>query len=199
MEEPTCAICLSDLSSRQRKLHTTTCGHVFHETCFEQIKRPNDEPFTTLNCPCCRAEIEPSMKVQIRDFDVRIRELSDYVRMCPLVQQVYIAQQNDRIRELQEALDEAKKKKRIVTAELADTNRHNKQVLENHKMARKLLYDNLQQEMEEHRRKKSDMRAEKKQAKDAESVLPAAVAGAVVGPKKVKIRVVPPVSTGDGV
>jgi adenine-specific DNA glycosylase len=130
------------------------------------------------------------MKVQIRDFDVRIRELSDYVRMCPLVQQVYIAQQNDRIRELQEALDEAKKKKRIVTAELVDTNRHNKQVLENHKMARKLLYDNLQQEMEEHRRKKSDMRAEKKQAKDA---------AAVVGPKKVKIRVVPPVSTGDGV
>jgi hypothetical protein len=140
-------------------LHTTECGHVFHETCFEKIRRDEDNK---LNCPCCRGEVKPALKQQIRDIDAGIHEMVEYIRMYPMIQRSYIEQQNIRIRELEAALREAKENKRIVSNELMSANKHNKLLLDNCRLHRKNMHDQYQKELEEHRKKKAEVRSQKK-------------------------------------
>ena len=161
-EEDCCAICLTGLCVRQRKLHTTECGHVFHEGCFEKIKGE-------LTCPCCRAEVQPVLKQQIREMSKSIKDMAEYVRTFPLIQQQYIEIQNKKIAELENQLREAKMRKRTVSIELSDSNRHNKQVLDRFKAKKKLLLEKLNREMVEYKNKKAEMRASTKAMKIAKN------------------------------
>ena len=154
MEEECCAICLSSLQSRQRKLHTTECGHVFHETCFEKIKGD-------LTCPCCRAVVQPLLKQQIRSMDDSIRDMAEYVRMFPAMYQSYMSCQNAKIAELEQNLREAKERKRIVHVELTDSHRHNKLVLEKCKATKKAMVEQQRAEHLEYQKKRAETRAQR--------------------------------------
>jgi len=160
MSDDCCAICLSGLQARQRKLHTTECGHVFHETCFEKIRGE-------LKCPCCRTEVKPLLKQQIQLIDQSIKEMGEYIRMFPAMYQSYMAHQNAKVEELEEKLRQAKHTKRLVSAELCDANKYNKAVLEQYKMTKKSMLDQQREELAEHQRKKADIRSEAKAKKQA--------------------------------
>lgn len=158
MEEDCCAICLSGLCLRQRKLHTTECGHIFHEGCFEKIKGE-------LKCPCCRMQVQPVLKQQIRDISKIIKDTAEYVRTFPTTQKQYIEIQNKKIAELEKQLIEAKKRKRIVSFELNETNLYNKRVLAQYKAKKKLLFEKLNRELDEYKKSKAEMRSNTKAIK----------------------------------
>jgi hypothetical protein len=163
--EETCAICLSDLQCRQRKLHTTDCGHVFHETCFEKIKDAR------LRCPYCRSETKPLIKQQIRVIDHSIKELSEYINVYPTSHKSYVEKQNARIQELEEMLKTAKQTKRIVITELSKANKYNKEILENHKLSKRILVEKQREEMEEFQRKRAEARNTKKTIKITKGIV----------------------------
>lgn len=160
MTDDCCSICLSGLQAYHRKLHTTECGHVFHETCFEKIRGE-------LKCPCCRAVVKPLLKQQIQLMDQSIKEMGEYIRMFPAMYQSYMAYQNAKVEELEEKLREAKQIKRLVSAELCDANKHNKGVLEQYKITKRSMVDQHREELAEHQRKKTAIRVEAKAKKQA--------------------------------
>jgi hypothetical protein len=160
-----CAICLNSLyhSNRLRKLHTTDCGHTFHETCFDKVKpKYEEDKIHRMACPCCRSETKPILKQQIRNMDNIIKELCESTRMCPLVQKSYIEIQNLKIKELEQLLQEAKEHKKIVVSELNQSNKKAKEVLETYKLSRKQLQEKLREELVEFQKKKTLIRDSKK-------------------------------------
>ena len=157
-----CAICLCSLQAYQRKLHTTECGHVFHEKCFEKITGE-------LKCPCCRAEVLPLLKQQIRIIDHSIKDMTEYIRMFPMLHQTCMVHQNGKIQELEEELRKAKQTKRVVSDELYKTNKYNKQILEQYKITKKSMLEQQREELAEYQRKKAEIRSEAKTKKQAKN------------------------------
>ena len=160
MEEDCCAICLCSLKAYQKKLHTTECGHIFHEKCFEKITGE-------LKCPCCRAETQPLLKHQIRIMDHSIKDMAECIRMFPTFHHSCMAYQSDMIRDLEEQLRKAKLTKRMVSDELHNSNKHNKHILEQYKITKKQLLDQQREELSEYQRKKAEIRNEKKSKNQA--------------------------------
>lgn len=155
-----CAICLCSLKSYQRKLHKTECGHVFHETCFEKITGE-------LRCPCCRGEVQPVLKQQIRIMDHSIKDMSECIRMFPMLHKVCMEHQNEKIQELEEELRKAKHTKRVVSDELYKTNKYNKSILEQYKITKKSMLEQQREELAEYQSKKAAIRSEAKSKKQA--------------------------------
>ena len=156
-----CAICLNKLQHRNRKLHTTVCGHVFHETCFEKLNADQE-----LRCPYCRTETPPLVKQQINIFNHSIKELVEHIRIYPLMSKSYMLHHNTKIKELEEKLRQAKETKRVVLSELYDANQHNRILLVRYKKAKKDLLEQQHIELMEYQSKKKAIReAKKKQIK----------------------------------
>ena len=154
-EDVICAICLGSVGSYHRKNHTTDCGHIFHESCFEKVKYTcHADGGQSLLCPCCRSETAPVLKQQIREMDVSIKQASEYVRMYPMMQQSYIEHQQVKIKYLEEMLREAKHNKRLVFMELAASKRHNKEILENYKYSKRILQEKLRVDLAEFKKKR---------------------------------------------
>lgn len=55
-EGDTCPICMDPIRSR-RKIHTTSCDHSFHLTCFRRLN--------STKCPCCREDQIPTLEHRI--------------------------------------------------------------------------------------------------------------------------------------
>ena len=155
-----CAICLNGLHHRNRKLHTTICGHVFHETCFEKLNVDQE-----LKCPYCRTETPPLTKQQIQIFSLSIKELVEHIRIYPLMCKSYITHHNTKIKELEDMLRQAKETKRVVLSELHNANQHNRNLLASYKLAKKELVDQQQREFMEFQSQKKAIREAKKQSK----------------------------------
>lgn len=156
-----CAICLNSLhhSKRLRKLHTTDCGHTFHETCFDKVKpKCEEDKIHIMMCPCCRSETKPILKQQIRNMDNIIKDMCENTRMSPFVQKSYVEMQTLKIKELEQMLQEAKEHKRIVVSELNQANKKAKEVLETYKLSRKQLQEKLREELAEFQKKKTIIR-----------------------------------------
>ena len=112
-----------------------------------------------LTCPCCRAEVQPVLKQQIRNLEQAIKDMAEYCRLFPAIQQQYIVIQNEKIAKLEEELRQAKANKRLVSAELSESNRHNKEILENLKSTKKSLLEKQRVELIEYQKKKAEMRS----------------------------------------
>jgi len=132
-EKEACAICLDVLNFKNKKIHTTSCGHRFHETCFEKLKNTvktvtlptgGTVEHKILSCPCCRTEIDPTLKQKIKDIRVALKEVSDDVRDYNHIYNLQIQCQNEVIRNLENALRQAKQTKRIVNQEMTNATRY---------------------------------------------------------------------------
>jgi gluconate kinase len=62
-----CPICMENLKFNNRKIHTTSCNHKFHEMCFKKVKNGA--------CPCCRAIIPLGIAIVISNIKTEIRDV----------------------------------------------------------------------------------------------------------------------------
>jgi hypothetical protein len=62
-----CPICMENLKFNNRKIHTTSCNHKFHEMCFKKVKNSA--------CPCCRAVIPQGIAIVISNIKTEIRDV----------------------------------------------------------------------------------------------------------------------------
>jgi hypothetical protein len=68
-----CPICMENLKFNNRKIHTTSCNHKFHEMCFKKVKEGA--------CPCCRAIIPQGIAIVISNIKTEIRDVKSALTM----------------------------------------------------------------------------------------------------------------------
>ena len=157
-----CAICLCSLQAYQRKLHTTECGHVFHEKCFEKITG-------NLKCPYCRCEVQPVLKQQIQMVDNSIKYATEEIRMFPMLHKACMENQDEKIQKLEEQLRKAKQRKHVVSDELYRRLKYNKTALAQYKMTKKSMLEQQRVEFADYQKKKAEIRSEAKSKKHAKT------------------------------
>lgn len=124
-QDESCAICLDNLQYRKKTIHTTECGHRFHESCIEKIKKNEGE----LHCPCCRSVIQPLIKQQIENVKNEMKQTKKEIDAFPVVLRSTTKYYDSMIADLEESLKCAKNAKRTMLSEVNNACKYNKKML----------------------------------------------------------------------
>lgn len=49
-----CSLCFDEIMDNGEEIKTTTCGHKFHKTCFQEYQTNCDNKWEDCKCPNCR-------------------------------------------------------------------------------------------------------------------------------------------------
>lgn len=138
-QNESCAICLDSLQYRKKTIHTTECGHQFHESCIEKIKKGENG----LQCPCCRGTIQPLLKQQIEFMKVEIKETKNEIDAFPIAIRSSTRYYDNMIESLTEQLRTLKESKKSALTEMNNAYKYNKHLLiEQKDQLQKLMVDN---------------------------------------------------------
>jgi hypothetical protein len=160
-QNESCAICLDPLQHRKKTIHTTECGHQFHESCIEKIKKNENG----LQCPCCRGHIQPLLKQQIESMKVEIKETKNEIDAFPVAIRSSTKYYDNMIESLSEQLRTMKEAKKSALSEMNNAYKYNKHLLIEQK-------DQLQKLMVDHELRKLTKQFEKAHYIIQEEVVP---------------------------